>query len=118
MLRPNVLAYAHDGIRRLYEPRRPRAFRPSFRDTAARRGSPQGCCEESASARPETKAETARLPRGNRPYLEGLTRFSHLTGDFGKSKALAHDLRNSKIKAVTVGHWIVFGRSVVIAPCL
>src|SRR5690348_14273785 len=98
----------HDArIRRFYEPCGPRAFRFSFRDTTARRGSPQGCFKESESARPETKAETARLPRGSRPYLEGFSRFSHLAGDFGESKALPYDLRNSKVKAVTVIHRVV-----------
>src|SRR5580704_15736615 len=84
----------------------PRARRPSLRDSEARRGSSQRGCEESEPARSETKAETARLPRGNRPYLEGFSRFSHLAGDFGKSKTLAHDLRNRKVKAVTIVHRI------------
>src|ERR1700733_2942950 len=97
---------------------RPRAFRSSFRDTETRRGSPCRGCKESESAWAETKAATARLPRGSRPYLEGFNRFSHLAGDFGKSKALPHDLRNRKVKAVTVIHRIIFVRAVVIAPRL
>ena len=108
----------YDGIRSVHESRRPRAFGASLRDSEARRGSPQGRCEEPTSARTETKTETARLPRGNRPYLEGLSRFSHLAGDFGESQPLADDLRYRQVESVTVSHFAFFGCAIVVAECL
>src|SRR5579862_2166463 len=108
----NVIDSPHERIRSLHAPCRPRTCRPSLRDSEARRGSPQGCGEESEPARAETKTTTARLPRGSRPYLEGLIRFSHLAGDLGKSKALSDDVRHGQIEAVCVSHGIVFGSAV------
>src|ERR1700719_4339785 len=108
-----------DGrVRSLHESRRPRAFRPSLGDSEARRGSPQGCREESASARPETKTPSPRFPRLSRPKLEGFNRLSHLAGDFGKGEALAYDLRYGHIEAVSVSHFAVFGGAIVITPSL
>jgi len=103
-------------VRCLHGSSRPRAFGSSFGDTEARRGSPQRGCKESAQTRPKAKAPPIFFPRFKRPGLE--TRFSHLACDFGVSKALAYDLRYCKVEAVTVGHRIIFGSAIVIAPRL
>src|SRR6266850_811928 len=206
-------------VRRLHESHRPRAFRPTLRDTKARRGAPRGRREESESAWPETKAQDAEAPitcesalllnwpcvffpecfkgsalhgttcqrikcltkllkvgvtfqlppfsvkgrervsiRGNKhveyrsesqlkivyfftqrfeyeqkisfihffprfnlPALKRFrcdSRFSHLACDFGKCKALPHDLRHRKVEAVTVIHWTSLSSAIVEAPRL
>jgi hypothetical protein len=110
-------------VRRLHESGRPRALRPAFRDTEARRGASGSCGEESESARPKTKTSfpLAFFPRRKRPTLKRLrcgSRFSHLAGDFGISQALPHDMRNREVEAVTVVHRTGFGRAIVEAPRL
>src|SRR6266550_3663949 len=101
-------------VRRLYGLSRPCARRSSFRDTEARRGSPRGCRKESAPT--WAKAEAQTRPRFKRRSLE--TRFSDLPCYFRISEPFAYDLRNGHIKAVCIGHGIILGRAIVVAPCL
>src|SRR5713226_9604710 len=97
-----LIEYGKFRIRCLHEPRRSRAFHPAFRDTEARRRTPEGRCEESAQAWSKTEA-TTRCPRFNRPTLKSFRcRFSHLAGESGISQTLAHNPRNREMEAVGI----------------
>ena len=112
-----VLTCPRDNIRIrcIYGSRGSRDFRFAFRDSEARRGTSQGRFKESEQARPKAQAPIF-FPRFSRKGL--VNRFSHLAGDFGVSQSLAYDLRNRKVEAVCVIHWIVCGGSIVKSECL
>src|SRR5258708_25509410 len=99
-----------ERVRHVYEPRGPRDFRPSRRDSEARPGSPQGRCEEPTSARAKAEAQIF-LPRFKRQGL--VNRFSLPTSNLCVSESLADDLRDHQIKPISVIHGIFLGRTIV-----
>jgi hypothetical protein len=105
-----LLSFFHDGIRILYESRRPRSFRTAFGDTEARRGSPGRGCEESTS--PGTEAKEAAETRGPRLRRVGLEtrRLSHLASDLLEGQPLSDDLGYRQIEPIRVIHGIFFGK--------
>src|SRR6267143_2556725 len=107
-------------VRGLHDSCRPRAFRPAFRDTEARRGTPRGRCEESPSARPETKASLSScFPRFKRPTLKRFRRRRcRLSSNFRIGQALSHNLRYREVEAVTVIHRTGLSGTIVEAPRL